>query len=257
MQVIRLDPARHRQVRRFAALPFALYRDCPQWCPPLRRDVAHALDRKRHPFYRHSEAAFFLAEEAGRAVGRIAVMENRNFNAARGRRDAFFYFFESADDPAGRRGAPRGRHRLGPRPRPGHPGGPQGVPARRRHGHPGGGLRAPGGHGGALPPSLLRRPAHRLRTGEGDRLSLRSPGRGPPAARRVPGSGRRRGGAVGLPPPPLHHQAGVAALVRAHRGGLQPGLRRDLGVLPPHPGGDATRSEGACCPWPIPASWSW
>ncbi len=98
MQVVRLDPARHRQVRRFAALPFALYRDCPQWCPPLRRDVARALDHRRHPFYRHSAAAFFLAEEAGRAVGRIAVMENRNFNAARGRRDAFFYFFESVDD---------------------------------------------------------------------------------------------------------------------------------------------------------------
>ena len=44
MQVIRLDTARRGQVRRFVGLPFDLYRDCPAWCPPLRRDEAHALD---------------------------------------------------------------------------------------------------------------------------------------------------------------------------------------------------------------------
>ena len=100
MRVIRLDPGRRRHVRRFVALPFDLYRGCAEWCPPLRRDVARALDRKRHPFYRHSAADFFLAEEGGRAVGRIAVMENRRFNQTRNRRDAFFYFFECVDDPA-------------------------------------------------------------------------------------------------------------------------------------------------------------
>ncbi|MBP1632498.1 MAG: uncharacterized protein H6Q11_786 [Acidobacteria bacterium] len=99
MQVVRLDTSRRGQVHRFVGLPFDLYRECPAWCPPLRRDVAHAMDRQRHPFYRHSDADFFLAEDGGRAVGRIAVIENRRFNAARGRRGAFFYFFESGDDP--------------------------------------------------------------------------------------------------------------------------------------------------------------
>jgi hypothetical protein len=99
MQLTRIDPSRRALVRRFVGLPFDLFRETPQWCPPLRRDVALAMDRERHPFYRHSNAAFFLAEDSGRALGRIAVMENRNFNEARGRRDAFFYFFESGDDP--------------------------------------------------------------------------------------------------------------------------------------------------------------
>lgn len=99
MKLTRIDPSRRDAVRRFVDLPFDLYRETPQWCPPLRRDVALALDRDRHPFYRHSDAAFFLAEHDGRPVGRIAVMENRNFNAARDRRDAFFYLFESGDDP--------------------------------------------------------------------------------------------------------------------------------------------------------------
>jgi len=98
MQPTRIDPARRSRVRRFVAFPFTLYRDCPQWCPPLRRDVALALDPNRHPFYRHSAAESFLAEEDGRVLGRITVMENRRFNEIRRRRDAFFYFFETVDD---------------------------------------------------------------------------------------------------------------------------------------------------------------
>jgi hypothetical protein len=98
VQVRKVDPSRRRDLRRFVGLPFRLYSASPEWCPPLRADVARALDRDRHPFYRHSEAESFLAEEGGRAVGRITVMENRNFNRARDRRDAFFYFYESEND---------------------------------------------------------------------------------------------------------------------------------------------------------------
>jgi len=87
-------------VRRFIALPFALYRDCPQWVPPLRADARLALDRRRHPFYRHSEAAFFLAEEGGETLGRIAVADHRNYNRHHGTRTAFFWYFDTIDDPA-------------------------------------------------------------------------------------------------------------------------------------------------------------
>ena len=59
------------------------------------------LDRKRHPFYRHSDAAFFLAlDAAGAAVGRVAVLDNRNYNAYNHEQTAFFYLFECEDDPA-------------------------------------------------------------------------------------------------------------------------------------------------------------
>ena len=53
------------------------------------------LDRRRHPFYRHSDAAFFLAVEDGRDVGRLAVLENRNYNAFNRTRTAHFALFES------------------------------------------------------------------------------------------------------------------------------------------------------------------
>jgi hypothetical protein len=98
------EAARHRpntgQVERFVALPFRLYQDCPQWVPPLVSDQKLQLDRRRYPFYEHSDADFFIAERAGRDVARIAVLENRHYNAHWGSRTAFFYLFESEDDPA-------------------------------------------------------------------------------------------------------------------------------------------------------------
>jgi hypothetical protein len=99
MNITEVDPSDGRQVRRFLDLPTRLYRDVPQWVPPLASDARHMLDRRRHPFYRHSEAAFFLAQREGQTVGRIAILENRNYNAYNKERTAFFYLFECEDNP--------------------------------------------------------------------------------------------------------------------------------------------------------------
>ena len=96
----RIDTTDRRQVQRFIDLPFRLYRDCPQWVPPIRGDVALAMNRKKHPFYEHSAADFFLAtrDGTGRVVGRIAAMENVHYNQAHGTRTGQFYFFECEDN---------------------------------------------------------------------------------------------------------------------------------------------------------------
>ncbi|HMN63342.1 MAG TPA: hypothetical protein PJ988_23440, partial [Anaerolinea sp.] len=94
MRVYEIDTFRPDQARRFLGLPFRLYRDCPQWVPPLELDARRMLDRRAHPFYRHSQAAFFLAEDNGQDVGRLAVMENTHFNQFNHARCAFFGLFE-------------------------------------------------------------------------------------------------------------------------------------------------------------------
>ncbi len=100
MNLITVNTTDRRQVNQFLGLPFHIYRECPQWVPPLESDARLMLDRRRHPFYRHSDAAFFLAtENDGRAVGRIAVLDNRNYNAFNHEQTAFFYLFECQDDP--------------------------------------------------------------------------------------------------------------------------------------------------------------
>jgi hypothetical protein len=87
------------QVRRFVELPYRLYKDCPQWVPPLLIDAYMYLNREKHPFHEHSDVDFFLAVRDGRDVGRIAAIENKPFNQYHNTRKADFYFFECENDP--------------------------------------------------------------------------------------------------------------------------------------------------------------
>jgi hypothetical protein len=69
------------------------------------------LDRKKHPFFKHSDAAFFLAlrhptpnpspireGQRGGVVGRLCILDNRNYNAHNSSRTAHFFLFECEDD---------------------------------------------------------------------------------------------------------------------------------------------------------------
>jgi hypothetical protein len=68
------------------------------WIPPLRAMVRDSLDRVGNPFYREADRALFVARRDGRAVGRVAAIENRAHNRHHGDRVGFFGFFECADD---------------------------------------------------------------------------------------------------------------------------------------------------------------
>jgi len=94
MNIIQVDFSNKEQVKGFLNLPFRLYEDVPQWVPPLQMDDRLRLNPKRHPFYKHSQAAFFLAYEGTHPVGRIAVMDNRPYNEYNSQETAFFYLFE-------------------------------------------------------------------------------------------------------------------------------------------------------------------
>jgi len=98
MHVRKIDNSNRADVRQFIALPFSLYRSCSQWVPPMVSDMRLALNRDKYPFYRHSTADFFIAEDEHQTLGRIAVMENRRYNAYHHTNTAFFYYFETVGD---------------------------------------------------------------------------------------------------------------------------------------------------------------
>lgn len=98
MAIHQVDISDRRAVQRYLDLPFRLYRDNPLWVPPFASEARAQLDPARHPFYQHSQAAFFLATTGSEAIGRIAVLDNRRYNEYHGERTAFFYHFESVDD---------------------------------------------------------------------------------------------------------------------------------------------------------------
>ncbi|MBX7214176.1 MAG: hypothetical protein K1X39_09220 [Thermoflexales bacterium] len=104
LTVQEIDTTDRRAVDAFIALPFRLYRDCPPWVPPLVGDTRLMLNRRKYPYYAHSDAAFFSATRDGRVVGQIAVLENRNYNAHWKSQTANFYFFDCEDDAEAARG---------------------------------------------------------------------------------------------------------------------------------------------------------
>jgi len=99
MEVARIEPGDRSGAARFDKVPFGLYRDHPLWVPPLSGEIKWSMDRKRHPFYQHGDAAFFVTG-GDDPPGRIAVLENRSYNEYRDRRDAFFYYFDVAESQA-------------------------------------------------------------------------------------------------------------------------------------------------------------
>jgi len=60
--------------------------------------VAQQLDPTRNPFFEHAEAAYFLAEQDGQVVGRIAAIANRLHNETHHDRVGFFGWFDTIDD---------------------------------------------------------------------------------------------------------------------------------------------------------------
>ncbi|MBP8164222.1 MAG: hypothetical protein KAX86_02200 [Anaerolineales bacterium] len=94
----KVDTNNKKQVKRFVELPTRIYADCLQWVPPLNVDAYNQLNRVKHPFHEHSDVDFFLAVRDGRDVGRIAVIENKPFNAYHNEKTADFYLFECEND---------------------------------------------------------------------------------------------------------------------------------------------------------------
>jgi len=87
-----------KELKTFIEIPFQLYSNVPQWVPPVRMDVRTMLNKKKHPFYEHSDAQAFLAYRDGKAVGRIAVMENRLFNQVQHKNVASFTLLDCEEN---------------------------------------------------------------------------------------------------------------------------------------------------------------
>ena len=98
MKIRKLDTRNRKDVRKFIQFPFDLYKGNPYWVPQLRADTRSVLNKTKHPFYQHSDADFFLAEDKNRTVGRIAAIANSRSNKANNLDTVFFYYFDSIDD---------------------------------------------------------------------------------------------------------------------------------------------------------------
>jgi hypothetical protein len=105
---VRITPVTSRgELTEFVTFPWQVYRDDPNWVPPLISDVRKMFDPAKHPFHEHGEVQCFLARrgpssgnKSGQVVGRIAAIVNRLHNEVHGEKTGFFGFFETLPDPA-------------------------------------------------------------------------------------------------------------------------------------------------------------
>lgn len=98
LKIEKIDTTSRKQRERFVAVPFQFYKNCPQWVPPIRVDVAASMNKASHPFYEHSEADFFIAVRDGHDAGRIAVIQNRRYNEYHGTHRSQFYYLECEEN---------------------------------------------------------------------------------------------------------------------------------------------------------------
>jgi GNAT superfamily N-acetyltransferase len=87
-----------KQRDEFIKLPWRIYQNDPAWVPPLIFERRQFLDRDKHAFYRHGDAALFLAKRNGEIVGRIMASDDPNYNALHKSNVGCFGLFDSIED---------------------------------------------------------------------------------------------------------------------------------------------------------------
>ena len=60
----------------FVKFPYSLYKENPNWVPPLINDEIETIDPDLNPVYQNANASFFLAYQGEKIVGRIAAIVN-------------------------------------------------------------------------------------------------------------------------------------------------------------------------------------
>ena len=58
---------------RFLRVPWRIYREDPQWVPPLLMERRDHLNPKKNPFFDFAEVAYWLAWRGGEVIGQVAV----------------------------------------------------------------------------------------------------------------------------------------------------------------------------------------
>jgi GNAT superfamily N-acetyltransferase len=92
-----LEVKTKKELKKFIDVPYPLYAKDPLYVPTLKREVREHLTEK-NPFFQHAEAKYFIAEDSGKTIGRIASVINKRHREFHNEKAGFFGFFESIND---------------------------------------------------------------------------------------------------------------------------------------------------------------
>ena len=98
IEIRRIEPTRPN-LRKFTHFGINLYEGNAYYVPPLVLDDVNTLDPKTNPAFDFTDAAYFMAYEDSKPVGRICAMINRNLNERHSQKHARFGFMDFIDKP--------------------------------------------------------------------------------------------------------------------------------------------------------------
>ena len=75
----------------FINLPYSLYKEEKNWCPPLRLERKQFFSNK-NPFMKHSQVAYFVAYQNDIPKGRVTAHIDENYNKYHHASQGFFGF---------------------------------------------------------------------------------------------------------------------------------------------------------------------
>ena len=87
-----------KQMRLFVEYPFALYKGCDNWVPPLVGDEYDTFNPKKNGAFAHSSAECYLAYNGEEIVGRVAAIVNRKANELWNDKNVRFGWFDFIED---------------------------------------------------------------------------------------------------------------------------------------------------------------
>ena len=97
----RVEPVRSiADQNRFIQFQLDHYRNDPLFVPPIVAERRDFLDPRKNPFLSHTQLSLFLAERNGEVVGRIAAINDPQYNQFHNTETGFFGMFECIDDLA-------------------------------------------------------------------------------------------------------------------------------------------------------------
>ncbi|MCX6164478.1 MAG: hypothetical protein NTU73_06390, partial [Ignavibacteriae bacterium] len=89
-----------RDLRKFIKFPFKLYKNCPQWVPPIFFDELNTLTPKKNPAFDYCECRLWLAYKDSKLAGRIAGIINNKYIEKWGKKAVRFGWIDFIDDEA-------------------------------------------------------------------------------------------------------------------------------------------------------------
>ncbi|MDZ4133644.1 MAG: GNAT family N-acetyltransferase [Dethiobacteria bacterium] len=87
-----------RDRRRFIDLPWMIYKNDPNWIPPLLSDMRNTLNPRKNALLRLGPNRLYIALRDGVTIGRLGVGMDNRLNEAKKQKLAYITLFESIED---------------------------------------------------------------------------------------------------------------------------------------------------------------